>query len=372
MSYSWLKLHHDVISDFRMRKFRPQEKWAYVVLMVLASSNETERGTVVGDDEDLADQCEFNTVQDWLYYKDKLKAKGMIDILQGRIRITNWESRQGKSPSDSADATRERKRKQRAQKAGKTEAQKPDSAVETLICHEVSRGCHETDKNRSEEKRLDQTRQEETRQDTQEPIRAIVRGVSEALEPEASQEKEPTPYNLDPMASPSQVLAHYGLNHLADGRRSGSQARFPNWNEQAQKGVTARCVDGRLGSGYKESPLVKPHETIEYLDRQFAKLKQKDDAVYLEAIRSLEAAYKAGEIALEAKKAVEVRESTQRTFRAVSRLEKLEGDLEQAEKERRELIAGDSNPPGWLNRRIKDLNEAIEAEKNTSQGSFAA
>jgi hypothetical protein len=188
---------------------------------------------------------------------------------------------------------------------------------------------------------------------------------------EANGEKEPTPYNLDPMAGPSQVLAHYGLDHLAEGRRSGSQARFPNWNEQAQKGVTARCVDGRLGSGYKESPLTKPHETIEYLDRQFAKLKQKDDAAYLEAIRSLEAAYKAGEIALEAKRAVEARESTPRTFRVVSRLEKLESDLGQAEKERTDLVAGGSNPPGWLNRRIKDLTEAIEAEKDI-QGSAAA
>jgi hypothetical protein len=173
------------------------------------------------------------------------------------------------------------------------------------------------------------------------------------------------------MASPSQVLAHYGLDHLAEGRRSGSQARFPNWNEQAQKGVTARCVDGRLGSGYKESPLTKPHETIEYLDRQFAKLKQKDDAAYLEAIRSLEAAYKAGEIALEAKRAVEVRESTPRTFRVVSRLEKLESDLKQAEKESQEQFSETGQVLGWLLRRIKDLNEAIEAEKN-SHGSVAA
>jgi cell wall-associated NlpC family hydrolase len=45
--------------------------------------------------------------------------------------------------------------------------------------------------------------------------------------------------------------------------------------------------------------------------------------------------------------------------------------LKQAEKERTDLVAGGSNPPGWLNRRIKDLTEAIEAEKN-NHGSVAA
>lgn len=375
MSYSWLKLHHDVISDFRMRKFSPQEKWAYVVLMVLASSNEAERGTVVGDDEDLADHCEFNTVQDWLYYKDKLKAKGMIDILQGRIRIINWESRQGKNPSDSTEATRERKRKQRAQKTVKTEAQNPDSVVETLICHDMSRGCHDnvTTQTRSDQKRPEEIRQEET---TQESDRTIVRGVSEISGPESGQ-KEKTPYNLDGFGGAKAVLKHYELEHLiADGRREGSssQASLPNWGEQIQTGVTVLAGAGSLGSTYKASPLTERHRIFAYLDGLFFGLKKKDEAgvEYLRSISKLEAAYSAGEMALEAKKAVEARESTQRPFRVVSALEKLESDLEQAEKERTDLNAEGSNPPGWLNRRIKDLSEAIEAEKNSSQGSVAA
>jgi hypothetical protein len=192
---------------------------------------------------------------------------------------------------------------------------------------------------------------------------------------EASQ-KERTPYTLDSFGGSRVVLKHYELEHLiADGRREGSssQSSLPNWGEQIQLGVTVLAEAGSLGSTYKASPLVERHRIFAYLDGLFFGLKKKDEAgvEYLRSISKLEAAYKAGEIALEAKRAVEARESTPRAFRVVSRLERLESDLGQAEKERTDLVAGGSNPPGWLNRRIKDLTEAIEAEKNT-HGSVAA
>jgi hypothetical protein len=310
MAYSWLKLHHDVISDFRMRKFSAQEKWAYVVLMVLASSNEVERGVVTGDDEDLADQCEFNATQDWLYYKDKLKAKGLIDLLPGGIRITNWEGRQGKSPSDSTDATRERKRKQRAQKAGKTEAQNPDSVVETLICHEVSRGCHETDKNRSEEKRLDQTRQEETKQELiQEPIQHVTLSPQKKNGVSRPEGFTPTADNLSKWESEYRfarvphnvVLYHYDLHHIADG---ADRRGIPSWKPEAIDGVKGLAKKGRLGSDRKETAMAD-HEAQNYLTKRLSQLRS--CSTYESAMGDLEAAYAEGCAAAKARKEIEER-----------------------------------------------------------------
>jgi hypothetical protein len=151
MSMTWLKLHHDIIHDIKLRRFTPQEKWAWVIILVLASEN-SDRGRIEADDEDLADICEFNSTQDWLYFKDKLRAKGMIEQVPGSLKVTNWEKRQYSSPSDKPEATRERKRKQRAK-------QKPDPISEGMSHHEhvtsMSRACHEIDKIQSIDLDLD-------------------------------------------------------------------------------------------------------------------------------------------------------------------------------------------------------------------------
>lgn len=145
MSISWLKLHHDVLSDIKLRRFSVQEKWAWVVLLVLASQSK-DRGYITADDEDIADACEFNTTQDWLYYRDKLIAKGMIEFTGTGLQVVNWESRQYVKPSDTAEATRERKRRQRAKSKDKEEVMSRDVTPMSRPCHEVSQKCHTTDK----------------------------------------------------------------------------------------------------------------------------------------------------------------------------------------------------------------------------------
>jgi hypothetical protein len=112
MSITWLKLHHEIIHDIKLRKFSAQEKWALVVLLVLASESDP-RGVITADDEDIADMCEFNSKQDWLYFRDKLIAKGILEHAEGGLKILNWEKRQHIKPSDRPEATKERKRKQR-------------------------------------------------------------------------------------------------------------------------------------------------------------------------------------------------------------------------------------------------------------------
>lgn len=157
MSYTWFKLHHELPDDIKIRRFTPQEKWAWVVLLCLASKS-TERGVITADDEDIAEYCEFNTTQDWLYFRDKLISKGMLEHdASGNLHVLHWDDRQYEKPSDRPEATRERKRRQRE----KEKALK--NASTEGMSHDVtrdSRPCHDTDKIRS-----DQTRQEEIRKE---------------------------------------------------------------------------------------------------------------------------------------------------------------------------------------------------------------
>jgi hypothetical protein len=132
MTYTWLKLHHEIISDIKLRKFTPAEKWAWITLLVLASQSK-ERGIIKADDEDIADACEFNTTQDWLYYRDKLVSKGMIEIFPSGLKILNWEKRQHEFPSNKPEATKERKRRQRA----KLKENVTNVTSMSRVCHDI-------------------------------------------------------------------------------------------------------------------------------------------------------------------------------------------------------------------------------------------
>lgn len=120
---SWFKLHHDLPDDIKLRKFTPQEKWAWVTLLCLASKAKV-RGVIDADGEDIAEYCEFNTTQDWLYYRDKLIAKGMLEITpDGSLHVLHWESRQYDRPSEHPTAVRDRVRRHRAKKKAGSETQ---------------------------------------------------------------------------------------------------------------------------------------------------------------------------------------------------------------------------------------------------------
>ena len=118
----WFRLYHDLPSNRKLRKFSPEQKWAWIVLLCLASESK-KRGFILDeDDDDIAEYCEFNSTQDYLFFLDKLRQKGLIEPVEGGIKIVNWDEDQYIKPSDSKEATRERKRKQRAKgKAVKAE-----------------------------------------------------------------------------------------------------------------------------------------------------------------------------------------------------------------------------------------------------------
>jgi hypothetical protein len=158
MSYTWFKLHHDLPDDIKLRRFTAQEKWAWVALLCLASKEKT-RGHITAEDEDIAEYCEFNSPQDWLYYRDKLIAKGMLEINgDGNLSILHWEDRQYDKPSDKPEAVKARVSKHRAaKKAAKKVSETPCNALQTQGNADV------TPQTRLD---TDQTRQEEIRKES--------------------------------------------------------------------------------------------------------------------------------------------------------------------------------------------------------------
>lgn len=156
MTMTWFKLHHEIIDDIKIRRFTAQEKWAWIVLLSLASKS-SDRGKVTADNEDLADYCEFNSTQDWLYYRDKLITKGMIEInATGGLTIVHWNDRQAKKPSDDPSRVKERVTRSRAKRKSETASQSQEDvtrykALQVECNADVSPQKRErSDQNRSE------------------------------------------------------------------------------------------------------------------------------------------------------------------------------------------------------------------------------
>jgi hypothetical protein len=173
MAITWLKLHNDLLGDIKLRRFTPQEKWAWIAILILANQS-SDRGYISADDEDIADACEFNSAQDWLYYRDKLISKGMLEHSEKGLKVLNWEARQYRFPSDRSEAAKERKRRSRAnQKA----VQKTD----------VTSG-HESVTSESRD-RLDQIRLD-TDKDLEDPIQDILSVQQAETDPVATENQE--------------------------------------------------------------------------------------------------------------------------------------------------------------------------------------
>jgi len=153
---TWFKLHHEIIDDIKIRRFTAQEKWAWIVLLSLASKS-SDRGKITADNEDLADYCEFNCTQDWLYYRDKLITKGMIEInATGGLTIVHWDDRQAKKPSDDPTRVKERVAKSRARRKSEAASQSQEDVTRYKA---IQAECN-ADVTPQKRERLDQSRSE--------------------------------------------------------------------------------------------------------------------------------------------------------------------------------------------------------------------
>lgn len=142
---TWFKFHSEFRNDPKIKRLPITERYAFIVLLCLASESET-RGTITGlDDDDIAFELEMQS-EDWQTLKAKFKAKGFIDFTKDQVLIRNWDKRQYDKPSDHPEATKQRKRLQREKiKLSNTEDVTPMS-------RDVTR-CHATEERES---RLDQ------------------------------------------------------------------------------------------------------------------------------------------------------------------------------------------------------------------------
>lgn len=109
---TWFKFHSEFRNDPKIKRLPITERYAFIILLCLASEAET-RGIITGlDDEDIAFELEMQP-EDWKTLKAKFKTKGFIDFTQGEIFVKNWDKRQYDKPSDHPEATKQRKRLQR-------------------------------------------------------------------------------------------------------------------------------------------------------------------------------------------------------------------------------------------------------------------
>jgi hypothetical protein len=139
MAMSWFRLYHDLPNDRKLRKFSHQQKWAWVVLLCLASESKI-RGTIlIQDEEDLADYCGFETTQDFLFFVDKLRQKEMIEPVEGGIKIVHWEDRQYQRKSDRPEAVKARVSKHRAKKK---ELKSKQSNPDETPCNALQTPCN--------------------------------------------------------------------------------------------------------------------------------------------------------------------------------------------------------------------------------------
>jgi hypothetical protein len=151
---TWFKLHSEFRNDPKVKRLPIAERYAFIILLCLASESAT-RGVITGlDDDDIAFELEMQS-EDWKTLKAKFKVKGFIDFSQEEILIRNWDKRQYDKPSDHPDATKQRKRLQR-------ERDKLAKSQDVTPCHADVTAMSPTrvEEIRSEEIRSDQTKQD--------------------------------------------------------------------------------------------------------------------------------------------------------------------------------------------------------------------
>ena len=151
---TWFKFHSEFRNDPKIKRLPITERYAFIVLLCLASESET-RGIITGlDDDDIAFELEMQ-VEDWKTLKAKFRVKGFLDFTQEEILIRNWDKRQYDKPSDHPEATKQRKRLQRQR----------EKLVKEQEVTEVSRDVTPMSRGREEESRSDQSRSDQEKDD---------------------------------------------------------------------------------------------------------------------------------------------------------------------------------------------------------------
>lgn len=89
----WFRFYSEFRSDTKIKRLPVHHRYAFVILLCLANECEN-RGFITHlDDEDIAFELEMEA-GDWQTLKAKFRVKGFIEVIEGGIKISNWEKRQ--------------------------------------------------------------------------------------------------------------------------------------------------------------------------------------------------------------------------------------------------------------------------------------
>lgn len=128
----WFRFYSEFRHDTKLKRMPIAHRYAFVVLLCLASDQE-QRGIISKlDDEDIAFELEMEH-DDWQTLRAKFKVKGLIDFTsKGEIIITNWDKRQFSSDTSNERVSKHReKNKKQACNVTVTEVKRHVTPSET-------------------------------------------------------------------------------------------------------------------------------------------------------------------------------------------------------------------------------------------------
>ncbi len=134
----WFRLYDEIQYDPKLRRMPIPHRYAFIVLLCIANRSKV-RGAIINlDDDDLAFELEME-LEDWLTLKAKFRAKGLIEPIEGGIKISNWDERQFASDSSAERVKRYReKRAKRECNVTETLVKRDGNDEETLVKRHVT------------------------------------------------------------------------------------------------------------------------------------------------------------------------------------------------------------------------------------------
>ncbi|QRG65275.1 DnaD domain protein [Brevibacillus choshinensis] len=144
----WFRLYPEILKDPKIRRFTTVQKWLWITAMCEAAQA-SERGKLfIADGIEYADQDLAQAAG--LPYSELEYVSGFIDMCvtlkmmerhaDGGVTLLNFNSRQYEKPSDSAEKTRERKRKQREKEAANKKGKPFESAGTSTFSSDEHKG----------------------------------------------------------------------------------------------------------------------------------------------------------------------------------------------------------------------------------------
>jgi len=144
----WFRLYSEIRRDPKIRRLTPEERWLWVAVLCIASDSPKRGYLLISDDFpyeaiDIADEAALpvDVTEKGL---DKLIRFGLLERDEnGTYYVPKWDERQYDNPSDTPEATRERKRRSRERKKSEQDASRVSHDNVTSNENETSRQCHE-------------------------------------------------------------------------------------------------------------------------------------------------------------------------------------------------------------------------------------